>query len=116
MAFDRGRLKKELTELTRDTKSGVTVEVKSSDMMELEGVITGPEGTPYEGGARPRRNRRRGRFAVDPVLPRHVPDRHHDPVGLPLRAAEDAFHDEGYVTSFDNPTAQNYHRHAAKNR
>ncbi|EGB12630.1 hypothetical protein AURANDRAFT_69594 [Aureococcus anophagefferens] len=50
MAFDRGRLKKELTELTRDTKSGVTVEVKSSDMMELEGVITGPEGTPYEGG------------------------------------------------------------------
>lgn len=89
MAFDRGRLKKELTELTRDTKSGVTVEVKSSDMMELEGVITGPEGTPYEGGARPRRNRRRGRCAVDPVLPRHVPDRHHDPVGLPLRAAED---------------------------
>lgn len=89
MAFDRGRLKKELTELTRDTKSGVTVEVKSSDMMELEGVITGPEGTPYEGGARPRRNRRRGLFAVDPVLPRHVPDRHHDPVGLPLRAAED---------------------------
>lgn len=24
MAFDKGRLKKELTELTRDTKSGVT--------------------------------------------------------------------------------------------
>ncbi|KAH8071283.1 hypothetical protein JL720_11493 [Aureococcus anophagefferens] len=67
MAFDRGRLKKELTELTRDTKSGVTVEVKSSDMMELEGVITGPEGTPYEGGGRPRRNRRRGRCAVDPT-------------------------------------------------
>lgn len=47
---DKGRLKKELTELGRDKKSGVTVEVKSEDMMELEGLIKGPEGTPYEGG------------------------------------------------------------------
>ncbi|KAJ8613486.1 hypothetical protein CTAYLR_002149 [Chrysophaeum taylorii] len=47
---DKGRIKKELTELSRDTKSGVTVEVKSEDMHELEGTISGPEGTPYEGG------------------------------------------------------------------
>lgn len=47
---DKGRIKKELTELSRDTKSGVTVVVKSDDMHQLEGTITGPEGTPYEGG------------------------------------------------------------------
>ena len=47
---DKGRIKKELTELQRDTKSGVTVIVKSGDLHELQGTITGPEGTPYEGG------------------------------------------------------------------
>mmetsp|Transcript_15281 Transcript_15281/g.47458 ORF Transcript_15281/g.47458 Transcript_15281/m.47458 type:complete len:194 (+) Transcript_15281:215-796(+) len=47
---DRGRLKKELAELTRDTKSGVKVTPKSDSMTELEGFVTGPEGTPYEGG------------------------------------------------------------------
>lgn len=35
---DKGRIKKELTELTRDTKSGVTIEVKSDDGNELEGA------------------------------------------------------------------------------
>lgn len=47
---DKGRIKKELTELSRDTKSGVCVEVKSEDMHELEGTISGPSGTAYEGG------------------------------------------------------------------
>jgi len=47
---DKGRIKKELTELSRDTKSGVQVVVKTEDMHELEGTISGPEGTPYEGG------------------------------------------------------------------
>ncbi|KAJ1456893.1 ubiquitin-conjugating enzyme/RWD-like protein [Pelagophyceae sp. CCMP2097] len=47
---DKGRIKKELTELARDTKSGVTIEVKSEDMHQLSGTIYGPEGTPYQGG------------------------------------------------------------------
>ena len=49
MADKQGSIKKELSELSRDTKSGVHVVVRS-EMHELEGTITGPEGTPYEGG------------------------------------------------------------------
>ena len=47
---DRGRLKKELAELQKDTNAGVTVTPKSDQLTELEGSITGPADTPYEGG------------------------------------------------------------------
>uniref|UniRef100_A0A7S3NI41 E2 ubiquitin-conjugating enzyme n=1 Tax=Aureoumbra lagunensis TaxID=44058 RepID=A0A7S3NI41_9STRA len=50
MTDKNSRVKKELSELQRDTKSGVLVELKSDDLQELQGTIKGPEGTPYEGG------------------------------------------------------------------
>ena len=47
---DRGRLKKELSELQKDTNAGVTVTPKGDQLTELEGTITGPDDTPYAGG------------------------------------------------------------------
>lgn len=42
---------KELREIERDTKSGVSVSLKSgSDMTKLTGFVEGPRDTPYEGG------------------------------------------------------------------
>lgn len=43
------RIQKELQECKRDTSSGVQVLV-GEDLHHFEGVIRGPEGTPYEGG------------------------------------------------------------------
>ena len=50
---DRGRLKKELAELSRDTKSGVCVTPHNDSLTELEGAISGPEGTPRVAARKP---------------------------------------------------------------
>ena len=51
--LDLSRVQKELTECNKDTAiSGVTLALKGggSDLTQLAGTITGPVGTPYEGG------------------------------------------------------------------
>mmetsp|Transcript_34759 Transcript_34759/g.59754 ORF Transcript_34759/g.59754 Transcript_34759/m.59754 type:complete len:194 (-) Transcript_34759:142-723(-) len=57
-----GRIRKELTEIQRDTKSGVSVAVLENNH-HLEGTITGPDDTCYTGGV----------FKVDIVIPDGYP-------------------------------------------
>lgn len=58
--FDVSRVQKELVEIQRDKKlSGVSVEVSEEDLTRMRGTISGPSGTPYEGGI----------FIVDIQLP-----------------------------------------------
>eukprot|EP00475_Leptophrys_vorax_P015891 TRINITY_DN22272_c0_g1_i1.p1 TRINITY_DN22272_c0_g1~~TRINITY_DN22272_c0_g1_i1.p1 ORF type:complete len:193 (+),score=4.50 TRINITY_DN22272_c0_g1_i1:74-652(+) len=60
---DTTRIQRELVEIKRDPESGVTIDVPGDDLTRMCGTITGPVGTPYEGGT----------FAVDIVLPEHYP-------------------------------------------
>uniref|UniRef100_A0A7S2AZF0 E2 ubiquitin-conjugating enzyme n=1 Tax=Florenciella parvula TaxID=236787 RepID=A0A7S2AZF0_9STRA len=57
-----GRIRKELTEIQRDTKSGVSVKVLESHH-HLEGTLLGPDDTCYTGGT----------FTVDIVIPDGYP-------------------------------------------
>jgi hypothetical protein len=49
MAAELSRIRKELNECARDQKSGVTAGCVGDSLNHLEGTITGPDGTPYEG-------------------------------------------------------------------
>mmetsp|Transcript_11948 Transcript_11948/g.14458 ORF Transcript_11948/g.14458 Transcript_11948/m.14458 type:complete len:199 (+) Transcript_11948:17-613(+) len=63
MAADGGgRLKKELSECQKDTSSGITVST-IEEFRHLEGIIKGPDSTPYDGGV----------FKVDIVIPDGYP-------------------------------------------
>ena len=58
------RLKKELVEVSKDTKlTGVSVVPLTSDLKHLVGTIEGPPESPYEGGS----------FEVDIVIPSEYP-------------------------------------------
>lgn len=58
--LDVSRVQKELVEIERDRNlSGVSVQVCEDDLARMRGTITGPVGTPYEGGI----------FSVDIELP-----------------------------------------------
>lgn len=58
--LDVSRIQKELVEIERDKKlSGVSVEISDGDLTRMRGTISGPGGTPYEGGI----------FVVDIQLP-----------------------------------------------
>ncbi|XP_020261142.1 ubiquitin-conjugating enzyme E2 27-like isoform X2 [Asparagus officinalis] len=62
--LDLSRVQKELTECNKDTAvSGVTLSLNGSDLTHLAGTITGPLGTPYEGGV----------FHIDIKLPSGYP-------------------------------------------
>mmetsp|Transcript_11854 Transcript_11854/g.17674 ORF Transcript_11854/g.17674 Transcript_11854/m.17674 type:complete len:197 (+) Transcript_11854:67-657(+) len=50
MSSDYVRISKELAECAKDTKSGVQCVPVNGSMVNLEGRIKGPEGTPFEGG------------------------------------------------------------------
>lgn len=57
---DFARVQKELQECSRDAEgSGITVAPKSDNLARLIGKISGPVGTPYEGGI----------FQIDITLP-----------------------------------------------
>ena len=47
---DTGRISKELRECQSDQASNVSVTHSPDDLTHLEGVIKGPDGTPYDGG------------------------------------------------------------------
>lgn len=58
--LDISRVQKELVEIERDKKlSGVSIQVSEDDLTRMRGTISGPVGTPYEGGI----------FTVDIQLP-----------------------------------------------
>ncbi|TGZ76723.1 UBC-like protein [Ascodesmis nigricans] len=57
------RIQKELTDIERDSSSGVTAEPINDKLTHLIGRFRGPEGTPYEGGA----------YVVDIVVPEDYP-------------------------------------------
>lgn len=59
--LDVSRVQKELVEIERDKKlSGVSIEISDEgDLTRMRGTISGPVGTPYEGGI----------FIVDIQLP-----------------------------------------------
>ena len=58
------RLKKELVEITKDTKlTGVSVKALTSDLKQLIGTVQGPPESPYEGGE----------FEVDIQIPSEYP-------------------------------------------
>ncbi|CAM9540789.1 unnamed protein product [Phaeothamnion confervicola] len=63
MASDLTRIRKELQECARDTKSGVTASPVGESLTHLVGTIIGPEGTPYEGGT----------FSIDITVPQGYP-------------------------------------------
>ncbi|KAF8622613.1 hypothetical protein AX15_006870 [Amanita polypyramis BW_CC] len=44
------RVMRELTELQKDPLEGIRVQTNEQDMMDVTGIIQGPEGTPYAGG------------------------------------------------------------------
>ncbi|TFK69183.1 hypothetical protein BDN72DRAFT_840802 [Pluteus cervinus] len=44
------RLMRELTELRKNPPEGIRVQTSEEDMLDLTGIIEGPEGTPYAGG------------------------------------------------------------------
>jgi len=58
-----GRLKKELAEIQKDTESGISVAAVGGIATHLEGIIKGPDSTPYDGGV----------FKVDIVIPDGYP-------------------------------------------
>jgi ubiquitin-conjugating enzyme (huntingtin interacting protein 2) len=60
---DLGRIQKELKEIERDKASGVTVQVKDSNLQHLIGLVPGPKDTPYDGGI----------FTIDIVLDNQYP-------------------------------------------
>lgn len=63
-AAANGRIMKELKEVGKKDSSGVNaVPISEGDIRHLKGIIKGPEGSPYEGGA----------FEVDIVIPRQYP-------------------------------------------
>jgi ubiquitin-conjugating enzyme (huntingtin interacting protein 2) len=58
--LDVSRVQKELVEIERDKHlSGVSISICKEDLARMRGTITGPHGTPYEGGI----------FSVDIHLP-----------------------------------------------
>ncbi|EFJ07315.1 ubiquitin-conjugating enzyme 27, E2 [Selaginella moellendorffii] len=62
--LDVSRVQKELVEIERDKKlSGVSIQVFDDGLSRMRGTITGPIGTPYEGGI----------FTVDIQLPSAYP-------------------------------------------
>lgn len=65
MAADLNRIKKELKDCNKDIEvSGIKAElINESDLMHWQGVINGPEQSPYQGG----------KFVVDIVLPSDYP-------------------------------------------
>mmetsp|Transcript_9658 Transcript_9658/g.24599 ORF Transcript_9658/g.24599 Transcript_9658/m.24599 type:complete len:195 (+) Transcript_9658:110-694(+) len=63
MGTDTARVQKELTEIQRDTASGVSVELVDGSLSNLRGCLQGPKDTPYESGT----------FYVDIQLERSYP-------------------------------------------
>ncbi|CAM6088889.1 unnamed protein product [Calypogeia fissa] len=62
--LDTSRVQKELVEIERDKHlSGVSISIYEDDLARMRGTITGPHGTPYEGGV----------FSVDIHLPSAYP-------------------------------------------
>ncbi|KAL2622173.1 hypothetical protein R1flu_002378 [Riccia fluitans] len=62
--LDVSRVQKELVEIERDKNlSGVSITLSGDDLARMRGTITGPVGTPYEGGI----------FTVDINLPSAYP-------------------------------------------
>lgn len=59
----QARIVKELNECKRDSHSRVEVHVQEGNLSRFEGVIHGPEGTPYEGGT----------FRIDIQIPNDYP-------------------------------------------
>jgi len=58
--LDASRVQKELVEIERDKSlSGVSIQIYGDDLTRMCGTISGPVGTPYEGGI----------FTVDIHLP-----------------------------------------------
>ncbi len=58
--LDASRVQKELVEIERDKSlSGVSIQIYGDDLTHMCGTISGPVGTPYEGGI----------FTVDIHLP-----------------------------------------------
>jgi hypothetical protein len=58
--LDASRVQKELVEFERDKSlSGVSIQIYDDDLTRMRGTISGPVGTPYEGGI----------FTVDIQLP-----------------------------------------------
>lgn len=62
-AGEAGRIRKELAECSRDTDSGVTATPKGESLVNLQGTIVGPQGTPFEGGT----------FLINIVIPPGYP-------------------------------------------
>ncbi|XRB05811.1 ubiquitin-conjugating enzyme [Pycnococcus provasolii] len=48
--MDRARVMKELTEVAKDTSSGITVRTIGDSLSHLEGTLEGPKDTVYDGG------------------------------------------------------------------
>lgn len=48
--LDLSRVQKELVDWNRDKSSGVSIELVGAELSHLAGTISGPIGTPYEGG------------------------------------------------------------------
>ncbi|KAG5190124.1 ubiquitin-conjugating enzyme/RWD-like protein [Tribonema minus] len=63
MASDLSRVKKELAECAKDTKSSVQCVPVGGSMTHLEGTIKGPDGTPFAGGV----------FKIDITIPGGYP-------------------------------------------
>jgi hypothetical protein len=62
--LDASRVQKELVEFERDKSlSGVSIQIYGDDLTRMRGTISGPVGTPYEGGI----------FTVDIQLPSAYP-------------------------------------------
>ncbi|KAH9574962.1 hypothetical protein CY35_01G087700 [Sphagnum magellanicum] len=62
--LDASRVQKELVEFERDKSlSGVSIQIYDDDLTRMRGTISGPVGTPYEGGI----------FTVDIQLPSAYP-------------------------------------------
>lgn len=61
--MDRARVMKELTEVAKDTASGVTVRTMGDSLSHMEGTIEGPKDTVYENGV----------FKLDIVLTESYP-------------------------------------------
>jgi len=61
--LDLSRVQKELVDWNRDKSSGVSIELVGAELSHLAGTISGPIGTPYEGGV----------FRIDIRLPDGYP-------------------------------------------
>jgi ubiquitin-conjugating enzyme (huntingtin interacting protein 2) len=59
----KGRIRKEIQDLSNDKASGVSVETDPYNDMHLKGTLRGPDDTPYAGGT----------FEVDIVIPSDYP-------------------------------------------